>query len=75
MHYIQIGLIPYKSVGLEQSFELIELDLTWSVLINLLDQFLDIDGHLKLLFNGSDKLRGVNTPFAIWLSAHGHECL
>ena len=63
------------SVCLKKSFELIKLDLSWTILIDLFYKLLNVDCHLKLLFDGPDQLRRVYTSFAIGLTTHGHERL
>ena len=72
---VLVTLILIVSATLQKLGELAELDLTGTVLIDLLDKFLDVDGHFKLFFNRLDKLCSVDSAVTVRFSAHSHECV
>ena len=53
----------------EQRHELVILDLPRPVLIDILDQFLNVYRHLKLMLNDLDETRRVNRTLFICFSA------
>ena len=61
-----------RSVGAaEQVLEFIVLDLAGAVLINVLDQFLDVDRHFELVLDDSDELFSVDVAFFVGEASHG----
>ena len=63
------------SVRLQESFELVELDLAGAVLVDFFDKFLDVNCHLELFFYRSDQLLSVDATSAVGLSAHCNVCI
>ena len=70
-----VALILIVSATLEKLGELAKLNLTGTVLIDLLDKFLDVDCHFKLFFNRLDKLCSVDSAVTVRFTAHSHECV
>ena len=72
---VLVALIILISAALQKLGELSELDLTGTVLINLLDKFLDIDGHFKLFFDGLNKLCSIDSTVTVRFSTHSNKCV
>ena len=71
---IKAALIDYSRssfCSLQQCFELIEFNLARSIFVNLLDEPLNIDRHLELVFNSVNQLFGVDTAASVFVTAHG----
>ena len=59
----------------EQLLELIELYLPRPILVDLLDQVLDVDGHLKFVLNNVYQFVSVDRAFSVGLATHRYERL
>jgi hypothetical protein len=59
--------------GREQVHELIVLDLAGAVLVDVLDELLNIDGHLELVFDDIDQTLSIDETAAVGFATHGHE--
>lgn len=57
----------------EQVTELIVLNLAGAVLVNVLDELFNINGHLKLFFDDTNQLLSVDRPITVFLASHRHE--
>jgi len=53
--------------------ELVILNLAGTVLIDVVDQLLNVDGHFELLLNDADKFLGVNKTVTIGLTSQSNE--
>ena len=73
-------LIKYKgwsrcscsSFSCEERLELVELNLSGTILVNFFDKLFDIDCHLEVLLDGFDELGGIDTATTICLPTHCH---
>ena len=64
----------WSSVGRrEEVSELIILDLTGTVLVNILNKLLDVDGHFELVLNYIYESLSIDSSITIFLSTHCHE--
>ena len=59
--------------GRKQVAELIVLNLTRAVLVDILDKFLNVDGHFELVLDYIDELLRVDWAISILLATHGDE--
>ena len=66
----------YYSVGRrEQGHEFVVLNLPRTILVNVLNKFLYIDCHLKLMLNDFDEIISIDTAFLVGQTAQSHECV
>lgn len=59
----------------EQLLELVEFNLARAILVDLSDQFLDVNRHLELLLDGSDEHVSVDTATTVFVTTHCNICV
>ena len=67
-YYFYISIWTGKQVT-----ELIIFDFSRAILIDVINQLLNVNGHLEFVFDYPNEFLGVNESFTIWLAAHTHE--
>jgi hypothetical protein len=53
----------------EELAELVVLNLSGAILVDILDEFFDVNCHLELLLDNADELLGIDVAIAIGLTA------
>ena len=53
--------------------ELIILNLSGAILVDILDEFFDVNSHLELLLDNTDELLGIDVAITIGLTAKSDE--
>ena len=67
------GISSHSVRGREEVSEFIVLDLAGTVLINILNKLLNVDGHLKLVLNYVNESLSVDSSITVFLATHRHE--
>jgi len=57
----------------QKVLELVVLDLARTILVNVLNQFLNVNGHLEFLLDDANQLRGINGTITIGLTTHSYK--